>query len=103
MERWRVWKFTAEAEVPCESEDDDIEDLDFSNCDRVVISNHGENATDHDVRQVLKSVVAKKELSVVTIHPTGSTSSKIVKDVNPDKITVLTNQINKKIFMGRKL
>ena len=106
---YREWKgegfekFTAEAEVLCESEDDDIEDLDFSNCDGVVISNLGENVTDHDVREVLKSVVAKKELSVVTIHPTGSTSSKIVKDVNPDKIAALTKQINKKIFMGRKL
>ena len=77
--------------------------MNISNCDRFVISNLGENVCDEDVKEVLKDVMAEKQLLELSVHPTGSTSSKIIKDVDPGEITKITKLINNKVFKGRKL
>ena len=45
----------------------------------------------------------KEDLESMTVHPTGSTRSKIIKDVNISLIKKITKKIDSKSFKGRLL
>ena len=84
-------------------EDDSDTDVDITNCDGIVISNLEEKASEDDIKKILNGVALEDEVNVMTIHPTGSMRSKIVKNVNSSKIKMITRKIDQKMHMGRIL
>ena len=76
---------------------------DITNCDGFVISNLDEEASIDDIKIILKGIAADDAISGISIHPTGSTRSKIVKDIDPTLVTKITKKIDNKSYKGRLL
>ena len=49
----------------------------------------------------MKGAASEEVITGITIHPTGSTRSKIVKNVNPALIRNISNSIDNKSYTGR--
>ena len=87
-----------------EAENIEIEEeneTDISNCDGFVISNLDEDTTIDDIKSIIKDSVPKEDLESITVHPTGSTRSKIIKDVNISLIKKITKKIDSKSFNNK--
>ena len=82
---------------------DDERSVDISNCDGFVLSNLEEDTTIEDIKTIMKGSVPDEVLEVITVHPTGSTRSKIIKDVDPSLVNTITRNVDKKSFKGRLL
>ena len=80
-----------------------VEENDISNCDGFVISNLEDNASVEDIKKLMKGAASENVITGITIHPTGSTRSKIVKNVNPALVRNISNSINNKSYRGRLL
>lgn len=75
----------------------------ITNCDGFVISNLEEEASIEDIMTILKGIAADEAISGISIHPTGSTRSKIIKDIDPTLVTKITQKIDNKSYKGRLL
>ena len=87
-------------------EDDEIEEdnvPDITNCDGFVISNLEEDATIDDIKTIIKEAVPEDVIGKITIHPTGSMRSKIIKDVDIALVNRITQKIDNKSYKGRLL
>ena len=62
-----------------------------------------EEASVEDIKIILKGIAADDAISGISIHPTGSTRSKIVKDIDPTLVTKITKKIDNKSYKGRLL
>ena len=99
---WNGGEITETAnEEKDEALEEDIEIHD--NCDGIVVSNLVENNTLDDIQEMLKGLVPDDALREVTVHPTGSTRSKIIKNVDKDGIRKIIGKFNNKTFKGRIL
>ena len=74
---------------------------DVTNCDGFVISNLDEETTIDDIKTMLKGAATDDAISGITVHPTGSLRSKIVKDIDPALVTAITKTIDSKSYRGR--
>ena len=97
-----------EMKRPVEEHCDDIDTGDTNsvrddNVDGFIISNLGEKTTREDIVSVLKSIVNSEDLEKFTVHPTGSTRSKLIKDINKDKINAIVKFVDMKSYQGRLL
>ena len=103
---WVSGEFAAVEEV-LENDDQDNSDEekapDISNCDGFVISNLDEATTIDDIRVILKGVAPDDAISGMTVHPTGSTRSKMIKDIDPALVTTIAKKVDSKSFKGRLL
>ena len=79
------------------------DDANISNCDGFVISNLEENSTTEDIKAIIKGSVPDEALQVITVHPTGSTRNKIIKDIEISLVKTITRKIDNKSFKGRLL
>ena len=79
------------------------EAIDITNCDGVVISNLDEDVVIEDIKTIIKTAVPNDVLDKITVHPTGSTRSKIVKDFDVTLVKNITKKVNSKSFKGRLL
>ena len=99
---WNGGEITeTENEEKDEALEEDIEIHD--NCDGIVVSNLVENNTLDDIQEMLKGLVPDDALREVTVHPTGSTRSKIIKNVDKDGIRKIIGKLNNKTYKGRIL
>ena len=76
---------------------------DVTNCDGFVISNLEEDATLEDIKAIMKEVVPEDALERITVHPTGSIRSKIIKDVDIALVNHITKKVDNKSYKGRLL
>ena len=75
----------------------------ITNCDGIVISNLDENATIEDIKAIMKDAIPADDLGKISVHPTGSTRSKIVKDVDVSHAMSIARKLDSKSFKGRLL
>ena len=106
---YKEWKGVEKKEIAAEegNEDEDRKDelehiADVSNCDGMVLSNLEEDCTIEDVKKILKGALNEADLETISIHPTGSTRSKLIKDIKND-IASVANKIDGKSYHGRLL
>ena len=90
---------TFEAESAESTEDK----ADISNCDGFVISNLEEDASIEEIKRIIKGAAPDSDIAGITVHPTGSTRSKIVKDINPVLVKNISKKIENKSYKGRLL
>jgi hypothetical protein len=76
---------------------------DVTNCDGFVISNLEEDATLEDIKEIMKELVPEDALERITVHPTGSIRSKIIKDVDIALVNRITKKVDNKSYKGRLL
>ena len=84
----------------------EIEDngsADITNCDGFVISNLDEDSTIDDIKSILKNAATDEAIAEMTVHPTGSTRSKIIKNFDPALVNMITKKIDSKSYKGRML
>ena len=74
-----------------------------TNCDGFVISNLDEETTVEDIKTILKGTATEEAIAGLTVHPTGSTRSKIIKDIDPALVNIITKKIDSKSYKGRLL
>ena len=82
---------------------EDDKAVDITNCDGFVISNLEEEASIDDIKALMKGLAPDDAISSITVHPTGSTRSKIIKDIDPAIVNMITRKIDNKSFKGRLL
>ena len=70
-------------------------------CVGLVIDNLEEDATNEDVKTILKKACSEDILNTCSIHPSGSLRSKIVKFPNTDIIPSIAKKVDQKSFRGR--
>ena len=70
-------------------------------CDGIVIENLEENTKNEDLIALIRNSCPEETLNSLTIHPTGSLRSKLIKDLDPKLIPVLTRRLDKKSVAGR--
>ena len=68
---------------------------------RTVISNLEEDTTIEDIKAIIKGSIPEEALEEITVYPTGSMRSKIIKDVDPSLVSAITKRVGKKWFKGR--
>ena len=106
---YKEWNGGQPEEVENAEENEDLTDpdeergVDISNCDGFVLSNLEEDTTVDDIKTIMKGSVPDEALEAITVHPTGSTRSKIVKDVDPSLVNTITRNVDKKSYKGRLL
>ena len=82
-------------------ERDELEETaDASNVDGMVLSNLDEDCTVQDIKNILKGSMNEADLEKITVHPAGSTRSKLIKDIKQN-IGSLARRIEGKSFGGR--
>ena len=82
-------------------ERDELEETaDASNVDGMVLSNLDEDCTVQDIKNILKGSMNEADLEKITVHPAGSTRSKLIKDIKQN-IGSLARRIEVKSFGGR--
>ena len=96
-----------------DAKDDIIEDVvenyeetipaEITNCDGFVISNLDEDTTVDEIKLILKGTASEEEIAGISVHPTGSTRSKIIKDIDPKLVNMITKKVESKSFKGRLL
>ena len=62
-----------------------------------------EDATIEDIKAIIKGSIPEEPLEEITVHPTGSMRSKIIKDVDPSLVSAITKKVENKSFKGRLL
>ena len=90
-------------EATIDEEDSIKEKFDESKFDGLTIDNLKENASELDIMEMLQKVCDEEELTNMSIHPTGSTKSKLVKIPDPKTITFICSKLDKKIVDGRMI
>ena len=83
--------------------DEDENDTNITNCDGFVISNLEEETTIDDLKLMLKGVTTDDVISGISMHPTGSMRSKIIKDIDPALANKISKKIDNKSYKGRLL
>ena len=74
-----------------------------TNCDGFVISNLDEDITIEEIKLILKGAAKDEDIDGISVHPTGSTRSKIIKDIDPTLVNRITKKVDSKSFKGRLL
>ena len=74
-----------------------------TNCDGLVISNLDEGITIDEIKLILKGAAKDEDIDGISVHPTGSVRSKIIKDIDPTLVNGITKKVNSKSFKGRLL
>ena len=67
-------------------------------CVGLVIDNLEEDATNEDIKTILKKACSEDILNTCSIHPSGSLRSKIVKFPNTDIIPSIAKKVYQKSF-----
>ena len=71
--------------------------------DGIVLDNLKENVTDEEVRNILALKCPAEDLSDVTIHPLGSSKSKLIKDIKSSILQSIVNKVNKSVIDGTQV
>ena len=71
--------------------------------DGVTLDNLKENSTDNEIMELLRKVCSMEEMENITIHPTGSTKSKLLKFSDQKPIPAIWKKMDQKIFDGRMI
>ena len=86
---------------------EDMEEIDeettatnVTNCDGFVISNLDEDITIEEIKLILKGAAKDEDIDGISVHPTGSTRSKIIKDIDPTLVNRITKKVDSKSFKG---
>ena len=83
-------------------EDDEEEDMEIhDNCDGVVLTNLNENSTKEDIQELMKGLIDDDALDKISVHPTGSVTRKVVKDITRENVAKIIKGTNKKIHNGK--
>ena len=95
------------AEVTEDDDDSVIEKTvdireEFPNCDGIIINNLPEDITEGDINVILNAEVLNSAENI-TIHPTGTTRSRLIKGINFNQMGALIKKIENKSFKGRLL
>ena len=94
-----------EDEPSDDSEEATVEEINTDDLkyDGFVISNLEESTTREDIEIILKNSVKKEDIEKMTVHPTGSTRSKLIKDIAKESIVNIIKKVDKKSYKGRLL
>ena len=68
-----------------------------------MISNQEENISVDEIKKTMKGIESDKDIAGISVHPTGSTRSKIIKDIHPVLVKNITKRIENKSYKGRLL
>ena len=90
-------------EATIDDENVDIPKFDEGKFDGLTLDNLKENSSDTDIMELLLKVVTESELENVSILPTGSTKSKILRFPDPKVIPAIWKKIDKKVIEGRMI
>ena len=90
-------------EIVVDDDGVDENEADITNCDGIVISNLEEDATLEDIKLILEKTVPDDDIAKITFHPTGSTRSKIVKNIDISLVRRIAKKVDNKSFKGRLL
>ena len=71
--------------------------------DGIVLDNLKENMTDEEVRNILALKCPAEDLSDVTIHPLGSSKSKLIKDIKSSILQSIVNKVNGSVIDGTQV
>ena len=79
------------------------QNYDDTKVDGITLDNLKENCTEEDVKTILSKVCNEEQLKMLSIHPMGSTKSKLVKCDDPKLIMSIGQKIDKKIHEGKMI
>ena len=72
----------------------------FPNCDGLAVSNLPDDITDEDIKKMLESKVLNSS-DGISIHPTGTLRSRLIKDVSIHMISEIVRKFDNKSIGGR--
>ena len=99
---WNGGELADTAVVEAETEENEEEDVEIhDNCDGVVLTNIKENSTKEDIQELLKGIIDDDALDKISVHPTGSFTRKVVKDITRENVAKIIKGTNKKIHNGK--
>ena len=75
--------------------------MNITNCDGFILSNLEENATMEEIKTIIKGAAPEDIIQNISMHPTGSTRSKIIKDIDVAYVHQITKKVNQRSFKGR--
>ena len=101
---WSGGEIVSLEEVPAAEDSENLQNVEaeFPSCDGLIIDNVPEDITDEDITRILESAVLNSAEGV-TIQPTGSLKSKLIKNVNFSNIPILMRKIEGKNYQGKTL
>ena len=62
-----------------------------------------EDVSVEEIKRIMKGAAPDSDIEGITVHPTGSTRSKIIKDINPVLVKNISKKIENKSYRGRLL
>ena len=103
---WSGGEVDSKEEDENEKDDENVDaegGANISNCDGVIISNLEEDTTTEDIKFIMKGTLPKESMEKITVHPTDSTRSKLIKDMDLTLVSKIAKHVDKKSYKGRLL
>ena len=99
---WNGGEIEIVGEIDDEKVNNDEEiPLNITNCDGFILSNLEENATVDEIKTIIKGAAPEDVIENISMHPTGSTRSKIIKDIDIAYVHQITKRVNQRSYKGR--